>query len=201
MKKLGLALMASAAAVFGFGLVAQAGYVGDQSVTVNPAVASPGQQVDVTYNNCIVGETVDFVTNFASINNVPCEADAAFGLSLLMAPSLGSATATFTAPSPGSYPGTASPIESPALPFTIVVQGADTTVAPTTVAPTTAAPTTTDGAVTPPTPAPTPAPSIPATGGGEGASTITYIAIGLLVVGAGLFIVAQVRRREQAPAA
>lgn len=88
----------------------------------------------------------------------------------------------------------------------------DTTVAPTTTdqgqvppsptttaAPTTAAPTTTDAGAGPATPT-TVAPGIPATGS-DSTGTITAIAIGLVALGGGLYVVARARRDDDpAPA-
>ena len=187
MKKFALAMMAASAAVFGFGMVASAqGY--DPAVTVDPASPDAGGAYTVTYDNCFVGETITFTQADSTPTEVtaPCEAVAApasiLGLLLPQQAALGSAVGSFTAAptAPGDYTGTAAGVDSPSLPFMFTIAGDDTT---TTMAPT-----------TPTTEAP--AAALPATGS-NGIGTTTGIAIGLLAVGAGLFVVAQIRRRQE----
>lgn len=162
MKKFALALMASAAAVLGFGLVANAYPPGAGVVTTSSSSGAPGFTVTVKAT-CLPGETVTGKL-VAETATATCGA-AGTAASLLGLSSAGSATVTLTAPTaPGTYTGTVTGSVTGALGnFTVTV----------------AAPTT----------------NLPATGGG-GVSTMTIIAIGLLAVGAGLFGVSQVRRRQ-----
>ena len=83
---------------------------------------------------------------------------------------LGNATFTFTAAptAPGTYSGTAVGQQSPSQSFSFTLPGQAAT---------------------------TPETGLPATGS-DGIGTTTGIALGLLVVGFGLFVVAQVRRRQ-----
>lgn len=195
MKKLALALISASALVFGFGVVANAQYT-----PIPPVVGTvtPGGPVSVRVGCTVGGGNVAFnLPATPSSATVACvAADAAPTGSMLgfmfpaQAPT-GTATATLTAPTaPGTYQGTATQGASVQT-FTVVVPGqaVTTTVPATTVAPGT--PTTVA--------ATTPGSGLPATGS-SGIGTTTGIAIGLLVVGAGLFIVAQVRRRQSSPA-
>jgi LPXTG-motif cell wall-anchored protein len=174
MKKFALALMAASALVFGFGAVAQAQY-GSASATFNVSSATPGQSITVTITGCTPGETLTITVNGVAVT-ATCSASAltqgsVLGLGLVQQTAT-SATATITAPTtPGTYP--------------VVITGSrgfSFTTSLTVVA-----------ATTPPVT--TPGGGLPATGS-SGISTTTGIAIGLLVVGAGLFVVAQVRRRQ-----
>ena len=186
MKKLALALMAAAAAVFGFGIVASAQtYSPAASVPVAPG---PGSSYSVTYTNCVVGETITFnqaqstpatVTGLCTGTSAPALNGSILGLLLPQQTANGTATGTFTAAptAPGTYTGTGTGVNGTVtFSFTIPGQAATTT---TGVPVTTAAP----------------SGQIPATGS-SGISTTTTVAIGLLVVGAGLLVVAQVRRRQ-----
>jgi LPXTG-motif cell wall-anchored protein len=185
MKKLALALLASAAAVFGFGMVANA-----QSYV--PVVAPPtppttlGGAFSVTYNNCFVGETITFTlfgvngtTVLATVQG-PClssvSVGSVVGLLLPQQTTNGSATGNFTSSptAPGTYPIRAQGPTSPVVTTDLVVQGTTTTVAP---------------------PVTTPGTGLPATGS-DSSTPFTMIAIGLFTVGVGLFAVAQVRRRQ-----
>ena len=192
MKKAALALVVAAAALFGLGqLVAAGGTNYSEAIVANPASVPTGGQTVVTYQNCEVGETITFsLPQFTpATQTAPCGAVQAFGLSavLPLQATVGEASATFVAPAtPGTYNGTGVGTVSPELPFTVTVTGS---VAPsTTVAPT--IPDTNGGGS---------GSQLPSTGSG-GQSTITFIAIGLLTVGLGLFAVAGVRRRSN-PAA
>ena len=200
MKKLAFALLAASALLFGVGLVAQA-YAPPGGAITTPANPGPGQPFTTTVN-CTAGAgdvTFSFTGNIAATLTVACTpgSGTASVMGFLTQTPTGTATATFTAPTaPGTYSGTATQGGQQVGAFTIVIaQAATTTVPVTTAAPgaTTVAP-----AVT--TISPTvPGGGLPATGSG-GMGTMTGIAIGLLVVGAGLFIVAQVRRRETSAA-
>lgn len=167
MKKLALGLISASAAVFGFGLVADAYPPPAVSVSVDDPTPAPNQPLKVTFIGCQPGETVRFVL-LSSTDTSPCTATSA-GLSLLLQPqqsgtSIGDLRAP---PSPGPYTGTATGLTSGRNgPFTVVVSQA----------------------VAPPG-------GLPPTGS-SGISTTTTVAIGLLVVGAGLFVVSQVRRRQ-----
>jgi hypothetical protein len=198
MRKFALALMSAAALVFGFGIAAQAAYPPGNVGTTSPSAVFPGGTFTVTIN-CVPGAgNVTFsITGTTITITVPCRtSDAVSGsiMGFLGQTASGTATGTLTAPTaPGTYQGTGVQAGGAAsADFTIVVQQATTTTAPgasTTVA---GAPTTVAGAPT--TVAATGA-GLPATGSG-GMGTTTTIAIGLLVVGLGLFVVAQVRRRQ-----
>ncbi len=196
MRKLALALMATSALVFGLGTVANAQSY-SRTVSVSPSTPTAGGPYSSTYTNCTAGETITFsqpqsTPATLTATCVATSADSITGTVVgLLFPQqtagLGNATVTFSAAptAAGTYTVTASGPTSPVQTavFTIAAQAATTTVAP---------------AVTPaPT---TPGSGLPATGS-SGISTTTGIAIGLLVVGAGLFIVAQVRRRTPATTA
>ena len=190
MRKFALALMAASAAVFGFGMVAQAQTGYDPVTTV--VEPTPGGSYTVTYQNCVAGDTITFTQAQSTpvSGTAPCTAisgaltGSVVGLLLPQQTALGNATFTFTAAptAPGTYSGTAVGLESPSQSFSFTLPGqAATTTTP--VAPTTAPPVTTPGT------------GLPATGS-DGIGTTTGIALGLLVVGFGLFVVAQVRRRQ-----
>jgi FlaG/FlaF family flagellin (archaellin) len=196
MKKLALALMAASAAMFGFGIVAsaQAPSQYSQSIAVTPNPVTAGGPYTVVYANCIVGDTITFTqlnstpTSVTGLCNSATVTLTGSIMGLLLpqgSAAYGTATATFSnAPTtPGTYNGVGVGELSPSLPFQFVIPGqvVTTTIAPTTV------------------PATVPGSGLPATGSG-GLGTTTGIAVGLLAVGLGLFVVAQVRRR-QSPAA
>jgi LPXTG-motif cell wall-anchored protein len=167
MKKLALGLISASAAVFGFGLVADAYPPPAVSVSVDDPTPAPNQQLNVTFRGCEPGETVRFVL-LSSTDTSPCNGTSS-GLSLLLqaAPS-GTSIGQVTAPSSaGTYTGTATGQTSGRTgTFTVVVSQATS-----------------------------PPGGLPATGS-SGISTSTTVAIGLLVVGAGLFAVSQIRRRQ-----
>jgi LPXTG-motif cell wall-anchored protein len=185
MKKLALALLASAAAVFGFGMVANAqSYV--PVVTPPTGPTTIGGAFSVTYNNCFVGETITFTlfgvngtTVLATVQGPclsPISVGSVVGLLLPQQTANGSASGNFTSSptEPGTYPIRAQGATSPAVTTQLVVQGTTTTVAP---------------------PVTTPGGGLPATGS-DSSTPFTMIAIGLFTVGVGLFAVAQVRRRQ-----
>jgi hypothetical protein len=142
---------------------------------------------------------VNEVITFTQANSTPtsvtgtCTASASItgsvvGLLLPQQVVRGNATGTFTA-SPtaaGTYTVTAVGPQSgtQTTTFTVAQQATTTT----TAAPATTAP-----------PATVPGTGLPATGS-DGIAATTGIAIGLLVVGLGLFVVAQVRRRQPSAA-
>ncbi len=192
MKKFALALMASAALLFGFSVAAQAAYPPGITVTVSPAGnLPPGVPFTITIP-CFPGAgPVTFTItgpNFSvSVVSTCGTSDSVTGsvMGFIAQTASGTASATLTAPTaPGTYQGSAVQVGGSSADFTIVVAQATTTTAapgaPTTVAP-----------VTPTVPST----GLPATGSG-GLGVTTGIAIGLLAVGAGLFVVAQVRRRD-----
>ncbi len=180
MKKFALALMASAALVFGFGAVAQAQY-GSASATFNFPSFSPGQTVIITINGCAPGERITITVNGSVVTVAICAATTSLtqgsllGIGLVQQTAT-AATATFTAPStPGTYSVGLTGDRGFSFTASLTVVAAATT------------------------PATTPGGGLPATGS-SGMGTTTSIAIGLLAVGAGLFFVAQVRRRQPSPA-
>ena len=179
MKKLALAFISASALVFGFGVVAEAQGYGE-SLTL-PTAPTAGGGYTALYTNCQAGETITFSQPESNPTTVTgtCVATvtltgAIMGVVLPSQAVLGNATGAFTAAptAPGTYTVTASGTISP-------VQTTTFTIAAT---PTTTTPTTLPG-------------DLPATGS-NGVGTTTGIAIGLLVVGVGLFVVAQVRRRQ-----
>jgi hypothetical protein len=177
-KKLAFVLIAAAALVFGAGQVATAQY--GPSISTGPV--TPGGPYTVTYTNCVVGDTITFTQ--AQSNPTSVQATCLPG---------GTATASFAAAptAAGTYSGTAVGAQSPSLTFTF------TLTAPATTVPVTTAPG--GGGAVPTTAAPggQPGGQLPATGS-NGLGSTTGIALGLLVVGLGLFVVAQVRRRDAA---
>jgi hypothetical protein len=206
MKKFALALMAASAAVFGIGMVTSAaGY--DPAVTVNPAAPTAGGSYSVTYQNCAVGDTITFsqpqstptsVTGTCvAVDNADL-AGSVIGLLLpQQTPALGNATGTFTAAplSPGTYNGTAVGQRSATQTFAFTIPGQASTTSTTLAPTTTLAATTTTAAPVTTAPVTTPGTGLPATGS-DGVGVMTGIALGLFAVGLGLFIVAQVRRKQ-----
>jgi hypothetical protein len=189
-KKLALAFVAASCVLFGLGHVASAQYGG--SATVTPSTVVGGGPYSVTYRNCLAGDTITFTQaqSTPSTVTVPCVGSVVtltgslLGVLLPQQAALGTATANFTAAptAPGNYTGTAVGLagRSPSITFSFTIPGQATT-------------TTTPVVTT--VPATTPGGGLPATGS-DGIGTTTSIAIGLLVVGLGLFVVAQVRRRQ-----
>jgi LPXTG-motif cell wall-anchored protein len=190
MKKLALALMSASVAVFGFGMVVSAaGY--DPAISVDPASPAPGGAYTVTYENCFVGDTITFTQDDSTPTSVTGECEPVNGVVLgsviaLLAqqgPELGVAVGEFDAAptEAGVYDGTGVGERSPSLPFQFEIKVAteptDPPTEPTT--PTTEAP----GGTLPQT-------------GSNGIGTTTGIALGLFAAGLGMFVVAQVRRRQ-----
>ena len=176
MKRLALAFVACAALVFGFGAVAQAQY-GSASATFDVPSAAPGQAVTITITGCTPGEVLTVTVNGAVVGTATCTASAALTTGSVLGIGLvqqvaGSATLTFEAPSaPGTYSVVITGSQGFSFTTSITVASQATT------------------------PATTPAGGLPATGS-DGIGTTTGIAVGLLAVGAALFLVAQVRRRQ-----
>ena len=170
MKKLALALIAASAAVFGLGSVAEAQYGTTPAVGVSPATVVSGGTVTVTATGCTPPEIVTFAITGGDSKSATCASASALGeVEGLNAQTGGTGTASvqLTAPvAAGTYPGTAVGTLGFNQPFSVIVTAA----------------------VVPPA-------GLPATGSG-GLNTSTGIALGLLVVGLGLFGVAQVRRRQ-----
>jgi hypothetical protein len=180
MKRLAFALMACAALVFGFGAVAQAQY-GSASATFDVPSATPGQPVTITITGCTPGETLTVAVDGVVVGTATCTAGAALSTGSVLGIGLvqqatGSATLTFEAPTTS---GT----------YSVVITGSQGFNFTTEITVTSQA--------TPP--ATTPASGLPATGA-DGIGTTTGIAIGLFAVGAALFLVAQVRRRQPSTA-
>jgi alkaline phosphatase len=171
MKKFALALMAASAAVLGFGIVADAYPISPEPLTVDNATPGVGEEITVTAN-CASGETVTFETQGDSAT-ATCSAGAG-GASLLMAiATSGTASAKLTMPSEaGTYTISVTGSESGDLGSLTVVVVAQTTPATT-----------------------VPTGGLPATGS-DGIGFTTGVALGLLVVGLGLFAAATVRRRQ-----
>ena len=154
----------------------------------------------MTYNNCNIRETIEFTQADSDPDSIisPCEPVAGVASASLVGlllpqqqAELGVATATFTAPTePGLYVGTAVGEVSPELPFEFTIEADDTTT-------TTHRDTTTTTEVDDTTTTAAGEPALPATGS-DTTSTMTGIAIGLLAVDLGLFVVAQVRRQPDA---
>lgn len=179
MKKFALALMAASTAVFGFSIVADAYPIPEELVTVDNAAPMTGEEVTATAN-CASGETVTFEIPGDSAT-ATCSAGAGGASLLLVAATSGTASAQLTMPSEaGTYTISATGSESGDLGSTTVVVAAQT--APATTAPPTV-----------------PTSGLPATGS-DGIGLTTGVALGLLVVGLGLFGVATLRRRQPSAA-
>ncbi len=171
MKVVALACMALAAAVLGGGVVADAYPPSALTVSVSPSTVEPGGSVTVTIEGCVQGDELT-VTLEAVTATVSCEGTAGAAFLLGLAPSSGAAEATVTAPGvAGTYTGTVRGPESGEATFTVTVAGGpgDRSVAGT----------------------------LPSTGVG-GIDATMAIAVGLFVVGFGLFVVSRVRRRAAA---
>jgi len=177
MKRLALALMAVSALVLGFGMVAEAQSGpyggGTGTITFTPPNPGPGQTVTLTITGCTPGETVTIALNDVTIGTVVClSATTALGgtvVGLLLPRQVNAGQATFTTTTPtepGTYVYTVTGSQGYSRSATLVI-----------TAP-----------VTPPA-------GLPATGS-SGISNTMMIALGLFVVGLGLFAVAVVRRRD-----
>ena len=165
-KKLALAVI-SASLVFAFGMSAQAqSPTPSYSTSVTVGPVTPGGPYTATYSNCVPGETITF-TQPQSTPATVTGVCAAGG-------SLGTATASFAnAPTAaGDYTVTASGTQSPVRTITFSLGAAGSTV-----------------------PATVPSGGLPATGS-NGLGTATSVGLGLLVVGLGLLVVTQIRRRQ-----
>jgi hypothetical protein len=175
MKKLALAAMTAAAAVFGFGVVAEAQYDAVNAiVTAVPPVVTPGGQFRTTFIGCTPGESVTFV--FVSSNaKAACKSGASRGpqgLALAAQANTGTASVELTAPQAvGLRTGMATTSHSElSASFAITVIAA-------------AAPQT----------------ELPTTGSG-GIGATSGVAVGLFAIGLGLFGVSRYRRRQDAAA-
>lgn len=184
MKKLALALMAISAALFSFGMVAEAqtrGPYGSGSgtITFTPPNPGPGQTVTITITGCTPGEVL---TITITINGTPtvigtatCVAGsslttgAVVGLLMPQQTGTGQATFQYTVPTaPGTYTITATGTQGYSRSVTLVI----------------AAPA-----------APPAAGGLPSTGSSGINSTMTAAAA-LFAVGLGLFGVTMIRRRQ-----
>ena len=175
MKKLALAMIAASAMLIGFGAVASAQVGYRPSLTIG--APSPGGPFAATYTNCVNGETITFTqpqSTPASIS-VVCAGN--------------SATANFTAAptATGTFVITASGTTSEVLTQSFSIAGTPSTL------PATGG--TDGGAGGGSGPVVPPGTDLPATGS-NGIGSVTTIALGLLAVGFGLFVVAQLRRRQ-----
>lgn len=160
---------------------AQSPYFGAPTVSATPQTVAPGGDVTVTVQNCDIGTVVSIelagVTVMAdcSGSSAPVQGFRAPA----QTPEPGTATGVVGAPTTaGTYDGTASGSsngEPFSLSFQVTVQ-----------APTTTSPAGDQGGV---------AAALPSTGGG-GIEPIAVTGIVLLVVGLGLLVVTQVRRRQ-----
>jgi LPXTG-motif cell wall-anchored protein len=166
-----------AIAVGGAAVVAQNPYFGAPSVSVDPSTVAPGGAVTVTVQNCDAGSTVT-ITLVSSSVAVPCVADGPVAQGFRaprQSPQPGTATGVVDAPTDtGTYTGSASGT-SDATPFDLPFQVAVELPTASTAA---------DGQD-----------ALPATGS-SGVEPLTMAAIALVVVGGGLVIVAQIRRRQ-----
>jgi len=189
MKKFALALMAASALVFGFGPVAHAQY-GSDTVIPSDSTPTPGELITLTVTGCAPGEIITFSINGNVVATTTCVTVAALsaGDDVELRAALvvqTRAVATFAAP---ATPGT----------YTVLVtgnQGFFASIVIVVSAPAATTPPVTGGTVA----AAVPGGGLPATGA-SGTGSMTSMAIGLLVVGLGLFVVAQVRRRQPSPA-
>ncbi len=166
MKKFALALMASAAMILGISAVANAYPPAANVAVVSDTTPGPGQAFSVEVGCTPPGDVI-FVLPFPPGSfTTPCILDSTGPASLLSA-TAAAGSATATFTAP-TQPGT----------YTITYSGAATGSFTITVAA-----------------AAVPGGGLPATGS-DSTSTMTIIAIGLFAVGAGLFGVSQVRRRN-----
>ena len=187
MKRLAALMVALGALLLGVNTVAEA-YppTGPTLEIIGEQV--PGGIVTVQINNCNPGDTIEVFFNGELIATLTCVAVGSGGAflleSVLGAPSTGQASTPLQLPTePGTYPGEARIIEpNITLPFTIVLEGDDDVAG----GGGTNGDDNGDG-------------TLPATGS-SGLSTTTTIAIGLLVVGGVLFLVAMRRREQPEPA-
>jgi hypothetical protein len=215
MRKLALAFVALGAVLLGFGAPSSALYGQNPGAGAGTSTLQPGGSTSVTVTDCLPGEPISWVITPAGFTpasgTATCDAGGTATIGPVTAPATeGTFTMTITLEGIEVVDegigavldaiflrGNPAPIRPTTLTVTLAVaQQATTTTAATTT--TTAATTTTSVAGGVPTTTQPSSGGLPATGGGDGASTTTSIAIGLLVVGASLFVVAQVRRRQTA---
>ena len=173
MKRFAAALMIAGAGLMAGTAVVDAYPPVTPVITPDDVTPEPGGTFTVTVDGCLVGETVNFVFEDQTASDI-CAANGATAFLLgfvAAAPATGSASATFTAPTtPGVYVVTATFVTSnQTVNASITVEGATTT--------------TVGG-------------GLPATGSSSSGPVIT-IAVVLLAAGAGLYFVAQARRRRE----
>lgn len=179
MKKLALALMAISAALFGFGMVAEAQTTGPYgggtgTITFTPPNPGPGQTVTITITGCTPGERLTITINGVTVGTATCIASsnlstgAVVGLLMPQQTGTGQATITFTTPTaPGTYTIAATGDQGYSRSVILVI----------------------------PAQAVPPAGALPATGSG-GINTMMLAAAGLFAVGFGLLGVTLIRRRQ-----
>jgi len=188
MKKFALSIVIAAAAIFGSGVAAQASTYPPSSI----ATVAAGGTFDATINGCTPPEIVTFLFEGVS-KTAPCLPGPSSLRSAAATVGTGTASVTFDAPSvPGNYVATATGSAGFRGSYSISV----TAVGVTPAAP--VAPITSVAPAAPAAPV-TPLGGLPATGA-DGISTMTMIAIGFFVVGGGLLVVSQLRRRQTVPA-
>lgn len=169
MKRLAAALMIAGAALLAGHSIASAYPVGGPTASTSSPTVVSGATFTVAVSPCEVGSVWTFTFQGDTKTDTCTGSNNGAFLLGIIAPTTGTATATFTAPTaPGTYSGTATS-GTTTLTFSIVVQQAG-----------------------PPT---DPSGGIPATGTNSITPTIT-IAVVLLAVGAGMFGVAHLRRRS-----
>ena len=172
MKRIAAALAVAGGVLLGVGGTVDAYPIGSATVSVDDTTPEPGATFEVEVDSCEAGTDVVFLFEGVS-TTVACDDDGA--------------SASFAAPvQPGTYTGTVtvdSGDGSRVLSFTVTVE---------------AAPTTTT--VTAPTTTVAPGGQLPETGGGSSSGTTITIALVLLVAGAGMFGVANMRRRQNVAA-
>jgi hypothetical protein len=136
------------------------------STSVTVGPVTSGGPYTVDYVNCVPGETITFSQPESTPTSVTAVCPGEG--------TVGTATASFAnAPTaPGDYTVTATGTQSPTRTTTFSLAGAGVTV-----------------------PATVPEAGLPATGS-DGVGATTGVALGLLAVGLGLFVVAQIRRRQ-----
>ena len=174
MKRLAAVLMIAGAAVLAGHSIASAYPVGGPTAGTSAPTTVAGSTFTVAVNPCDVGSIWTFTFQGTTVSATCTAANHGAFLLGIIAPATGTASATFTAPTaPGTYSGTATS-GTTTLTFSIVVQQA--------------------------APPAEPGGGIPATGSDSTTPTVT-IAVVLLVVGAGMFGVAHLRRRSASAAA
>lgn len=171
MKKFALSVIVAAAAIFGTGVAAQASTYPPGATISSPGATGPGESFPVTVSGCNPGVVITFEFE-GETKTATCGEPGALTVGT------GTASTTFVAPTAGGiYAGTATGTDGFRGTFSVTVA---------------AAPATTVAPVTPPG-------GLPATGS-DGTSTMTMMAIGIFIVGGGLLLVSQKRRRQTVPA-